>query len=142
MSNQRLVQSSSSGNNISAFFEKSSSLGKGQLPGLMDKESQDYPKLFNNISYVERKTDFLEGIRQENGKQEVCDVDMGDFWKMDNNVNYNNNYQSINIFEQSRIMQPLPEEDPFRLSLSLGTSMLLRKKTSRNFNQKIEEMEE
>lgn len=51
---------------------------------------------------------------------------MGDFWKIDS-------INEMNMIDNSRVMG---EDDPMRLSYSLGTSMLLQRKyTSNPYNK-------
>lgn len=134
LSNQQPRQSSSSGNNVSAFFERSSSMGRGMLPSLpADNPSQDYSRMYVTNDRGPGNSGFLSTIPcVEVKKSSAGDLDLGDFWKTDN-------FQSINLIDHSKM---IPDEEQMRLSFSLGTSMLLRRKNSSNLYNKMSFLEE
>ena len=66
------------------------------------------------------------------------DTDMADFWKIDNG---GSNSFNMNILEHSR--KYLQDEDPFKLSMSMGmgSSMILRRKSSAKEPKKLLDMD-
>lgn len=106
---------SSSGNNISSFFEKSSSFNKDRLPSLPMGNSQEFSKLLGGEqNRVDNFISTLPNFEPQPSTMRVEGELMDDYWREDNGAR---NFQSMSMIDPTA---HLHFSDPFKVSMNMG----------------------